>query len=303
MFERFTEEARQVIVRAQEEARTLGHSYIGTEHILLGLLREEQDAPDIDQQPLAALGVTLPDARERVVRIVGHGQDVSAGQIPFTPRAKKVLELALREALALGHNWIGPEHVLLGIAREGEGVASRVLLELDVDEEGIRRQVVGRLANAPGPPRAVMRTHVAQIPMDPAWLEGLIGVLATLDEQIRDELGREPDLSDLLLTIACAGQLPAGQALQELGIDLDALWSTLERTRLRLTAEREALIRRLGEVRQQKELAIEKQQFDDAARFRDEQRELTLQLKRGANFEDDILREVRRRLGLSDEES
>jgi ATP-dependent Clp protease ATP-binding subunit ClpA len=293
MFERFTQEARQVVVWAQEEARSLGHNYIGTEHVLLGLLRQEQDGRDGDQQPLGRLGVTLSEARERIVRIVGHGEGMPSGQIPFTPRAKKVLELALREALGLGHNWIDPDHILLGITREGEGVASRVLLELDVDSESIRREVVGRLANAPHRQRAI----------DPAWFDGLVGVLGTLADQIRGELGREPDLSDLLLTIACARQRPAGQALRELGIDLDALWSTLERTRLRLLEEREDLIRKIGEVRQKKDLAIEEQRFDEAAQFRDRQRELTIQLNRGANFEDDVLREVRRRLGLSEEDS
>ena len=298
MFERFTEEAREVVVFAQEEARSLTHSYIGTEHILLGLLRQEQTRPG-GTQPLQALGVSLTDARERIVRIVGRGEGMPAEQIPFTPRAKKVLELALREALSLGHNWIGPEHILLGIEREGDGVAIRVLLDLDLDSKAIRGRVLEELANAPLRPRMVRARRQAQMPMDPAWFDGLIGVLATLADQIREELGREPDLSDLLLTIACTQHRPAGQALRELGVDLDVLWSTLERSRLRLAEEREALIRRIDEVRTNKELAIENQQFDEAARFRDEQRELTAQLKEGADVEEDLLSEVRRRLGLS----
>src|SRR5207245_1311611 len=125
MFERFTERARQVVVLAQEEARTLKHNYIGTEHILLGLLREEEG---LAARVLESLDITVERVRAQVVRIVGSGEEVTSGQIPFTPRAKKVLELALREALSLGHNYIGTEHILLGLVRENEGVAARILL-------------------------------------------------------------------------------------------------------------------------------------------------------------------------------
>src|SRR5262249_25624389 len=126
MFERFTERARQVVVLAQEEARTLKHNYIGTEHILLGLLREEEG---LAARVLESLDITVERVRAQVVRIVGSGEEVTSGQIPFTPRAKKVLELALREALSLGHNYIGTEHILLGLVRENEGVAPRILLD------------------------------------------------------------------------------------------------------------------------------------------------------------------------------
>ena len=130
MFERFTERARQVVVLAQEEARTLKHNYIGTEHILLGLLREEEG---LAARVLESLDITVERVRAQVVRIVGSGEEVTSGQIPFTPRAKKVLELALREALSLGHNYIGTEHILLGLVRENEGVAARILLDFDAD--------------------------------------------------------------------------------------------------------------------------------------------------------------------------
>ena len=119
MFERFTERARQVVVLAQEEARILKHNYIGTEHILLGLLREKEG---LAARVLESLDITVERVRAQVVRIVGSGEEVTSGQIPFTPRAKKVLELALREALSLGHNYIGTEHILLGLVRENEGV-------------------------------------------------------------------------------------------------------------------------------------------------------------------------------------
>ena len=146
MFERFTERALQVVVLAQDEARLLKHDYIGTEHLLLGLLREEEG---LAARVLDALDVTVEEVRAEVARIVGPGEEVTTGQIPFTPRAKKVLELALREALSLGHDYIGTEHVLLGIARENQGVASQILVDRGVDGERLRREVIGFLGGAP----------------------------------------------------------------------------------------------------------------------------------------------------------
>ena len=137
MFERFTERARQVVVLAQDEARLLKHNYIGTEHLLLGLLREEEG---IAARVLESLDITLEEVRVQVARIIGEGEGSLRGQIPFTPRAKKVLELALREGLALGHDYIGTEHILLGLVRENEGVAARILLDFDADAEKIRKE-------------------------------------------------------------------------------------------------------------------------------------------------------------------
>jgi ATP-dependent Clp protease ATP-binding subunit ClpC len=145
VFERFTEPARQVVVLAQDEARTLNHNYIGTEHLLLGLLREEDG---LGARVLQSLGITLGEVRAQVARIVGQGEIVSPGQIPFTPRAKKVLELSMREALALGHNYIGTEHILLGLMSENEGVACRILLDFDADADKIRGEVI-RLLGGP----------------------------------------------------------------------------------------------------------------------------------------------------------
>jgi ATP-dependent Clp protease ATP-binding subunit ClpA len=139
VFQRFTESGRQAIVLAQDEARALKHNYIGTEHILLGLLRERED---LAAGVLASLGITLEGVRAQVARIVGEGGEVTAGQIPFTPRAKKVLELALREGLALGDNHIGTEHILLGIVRENEGVAARIMRDDGVDADRIRERVL-----------------------------------------------------------------------------------------------------------------------------------------------------------------
>jgi ATP-dependent Clp protease ATP-binding subunit ClpC len=142
MFERFTESARQAVVLAQDEARALRHDYIGTEHILLGMLREEQG---LAARVLGPLGITIEAARTRVIAVVGRGDEVTYGQMPFTPRAKKVLELSLREALSLGHEYIGTEHILLGLVRENAGVASRVLYEFDVSARRAAEEVAAAL--------------------------------------------------------------------------------------------------------------------------------------------------------------
>jgi ATP-dependent Clp protease ATP-binding subunit ClpC len=145
VFERFTEPARQVVVLGQDEARALKHNYIGTEHLLLGLLRQEEGGA---ARALESLDVTLEEARAQVARIIGQGDEVTGGQVPFTPRAKKVLELAMREALSLGHNYIGPEHILLGLVREGEGVAARILVDFDVTADAVRNAVIATLGGA-----------------------------------------------------------------------------------------------------------------------------------------------------------
>ena len=166
MFERFTDRARRVVVLAQEEARLLNHNYIGTEHILLGLIHEGEG---VAAKALESLGISLEAVRAQVEEIIGHGGTAPSGHIPFTPRAKKVLELSLREALQLGHNYIGTEHILLGLIREGEGVAAQVLVKLGADLSRVapaghpaavrlrrvRRKVRRRAAAPrPRPPRA-----------------------------------------------------------------------------------------------------------------------------------------------------
>ncbi|MGZ5409173.1 MAG: Clp protease N-terminal domain-containing protein, partial [Aeromicrobium sp.] len=156
MFERFTDRARRVVVLAQEEARMLSHNYIGTEHILLGLIHEGEG---VAAKALESLDISLEAVRGQVEDIIGQGQQAPSGHIPFTPRAKKVLELSLREALQLGHNYIGTEHILLGLIREGEGVAAQVLVKLGADLNRVRQQVIqlvsgfqGKEAEAAGAP-------------------------------------------------------------------------------------------------------------------------------------------------------
>ena len=162
MFERFTERARQVVVLAQDEARALGHGYIGTEHLLLGILREEEG---LGAQVLATLGVTDVEVRDGVARIAGRGDEFPTGQIAFTPHAKRTLELSLREALSLGHNYIGTEHLLLGLVRDNQGVGPQVLLELGVDGETVRGEVI-RMLSGPAPP-----SHAADVAYQRAFGE------------------------------------------------------------------------------------------------------------------------------------
>ena len=147
MFEKFTDKARRVVVLAQEEAKLLNHNYIGTEHILLGLIHEGEG---VAAKALEALGINLEQVREQVQDIIGQGQQSPSGHIPFTPRAKKVLELSLREALQLGHSYIGTEHLLLGLIREGEGVAAQVLTKLGADTNKVRQQVIQLLSGYQG---------------------------------------------------------------------------------------------------------------------------------------------------------
>jgi len=146
MFERFSDRARRVVVLAQEEARLLNHNYIGTEHILLGLIHEGEG---VAAEALGSLGISLEAVRAQVQEIIGHGGQEPFGHIPFTPRAKKVLEFSLREALQLGHDYIGTEHILLGLIREGEGVGAQVLVKLGADPARVRQEVV-RLVSGEG---------------------------------------------------------------------------------------------------------------------------------------------------------
>jgi ATP-dependent Clp protease ATP-binding subunit ClpA len=168
MFERFTDRARRVVVLAQEEARLLNHNYVGTEHLLLGLIHE---AEGVAAKALELLGIRLEVVRAQVEQIVGRGQRAPTGHIPFTPRAKKVLELSLREAKQLGHNYIGTEHILLGLIREGEGVAAHVLVKLGADLSRARGQVIGLLSGDAGTEEAAARTRLVRMTVPDDLLE------------------------------------------------------------------------------------------------------------------------------------
>jgi ATP-dependent Clp protease ATP-binding subunit ClpA len=179
MFERFTERARRVVVFAQEEARELNHSYIGTEHLLLGLMR---DTDSVAARALQELEIRRDAVREQVTEIIGRGKRSPSGHIPFTPRAKKVLELSLREALQLNHNYIGTEHILLGLVREGEGVAAQVLIKLGGSLSRVRDKVIELAPPGTGEGPELsgqLRRSVMRGP-----LEGLTRRLEAMDERL-----------------------------------------------------------------------------------------------------------------------
>ena len=193
MFERFTDRARRVVVLAQEEARMLHHNYIGTEHILLGLIHEGEG---VAAKALESLGISLDAVRQQVEEIIGQGQQTPSGHIPFTPRAKKVLELTRREAEQLGHNYIGTEHILLGLIREGNGVAAQVLVMLGADLNRVRLTVIQLLHGHPAREPVSTRSAAQELRLPP-------GLQARLDEveqrlaAIEQRLGTGPDTSDL----------------------------------------------------------------------------------------------------------
>jgi ATP-dependent Clp protease ATP-binding subunit ClpA len=197
MFERFTDRARRVVAQAQEEARMLDHGYIGTEHILLGLISEGEG---VGARALDSLGISLDAVRQQVEEIIGRGQHAPTGHIPFTPRAKKVLELSLREALQLGHNYIGTEHILLGLIHEGDGVAAQVLVRLGADLNRVREQVIQLLDG-----------HSAEEPVSAPFFAGELGLpvvksrLEMVEQRltaIEQRVGTGPDTSDLNEQIA-----------------------------------------------------------------------------------------------------
>ena len=191
MFERFSDRARRVVVMAQEEARMLDHNYIGTEHLLLGLIREGEG---VAAMTLESLGVRLDAVRHQVEEIVGRGQQMPSGHIPFTKRAKKALELALPESQQLGHNYIGTEHILLGLLREGEGVAAQVLVKLGADLNRVRQQVIQLLHGYQGPQPA----RVGMAAAVTGEGSGLERRLAAIEGWV----GMRPDMSDLDQEIA-----------------------------------------------------------------------------------------------------
>jgi hypothetical protein len=234
MFERFTERARRSVVLAQEEARKLDHGYIGTEHLLLGLIREGEG---VAARALESLGISLEIACEQVVARVGRGQRPPSGHIPFTERAKRVLELSLRESGQLGHRYIGTEHLLLAIVREGDGVAAQVLAGLGADLDRVRQQVIelvrGHAGEGPrsGPRRRAGPGSGPAEDVRPddditSWLEALGPRLEAIERWV----GMRPDVDDL---------------------DQD-----------------------VARVRREKEAAIDVQNFEDAVRLRDLEREL-----------------------------
>jgi ATP-dependent Clp protease ATP-binding subunit ClpA len=237
MFERFTDRARRVVVLAQEEARMLNHNYIGTEHLLLGLIHEGNG---VAATALESLGISLDAVRQQVEEIIGQGQQAPSGHIPFTPRAKKVLELSLREATQLGQDHIGTEHILLGLIREGDGVAAQVLVKLSADLNRVRQQVIqlvhgragedvtgegsglGKRARAQLP--EVTRTRASSLDRRVAAIERWVGMRPDLDQldqeiaQVRREKEAAIDRQDFEASAALRDQekqLLAARAVRE----------------------------------------------------------------------------------------
>jgi ATP-dependent Clp protease ATP-binding subunit ClpC len=201
MFERFTDRARRVVVLAQEEAKMLNHNYIGTEHILLGLIHEGEG---VAAKALESLGISLDAVREQVQDIIGQGQQQPTGHIPFTPRAKKVLELSLREALQLGHNYIGTEHILLGLIREGEGVAAQVLVKLGADLNKVRQQVIQLLSGYQGKEPVGVSGAAQESPSAPQGGSAVLDQFgrnltqAARDNKLDPVIGREKEIERVM---------------------------------------------------------------------------------------------------------
>ncbi len=206
MFERFTDRARRVIELAEEEARVLNHNYVGTEHLLLGLIHEGEG---VAAKALESLGISLEAVRQQVEEIIGEGRQAPSKRIPYTPGAKKALELSLREALQLGHHYIGTEHILLGLIREGEGPAAQVLVNLGGDLNRVRQQVIRLLhgyqdENDPGRVRAALRTGKTGRGKR-KLLSQLLGHLDSIESRlsaIERRVGTGPDVRDLDQEIA-----------------------------------------------------------------------------------------------------
>ncbi|HSC59058.1 MAG TPA: Clp protease N-terminal domain-containing protein, partial [Gemmatimonadales bacterium] len=201
MFERFTDRARRVVVLAQEEARMLNHNYIGTEHILLGLIHEGEG---VAAKALESLGISLEAVRQQVEEIIGQGQQAPSGHIPFTPRAKKVLELSLREALQLGHNYIGTEHILLGLIREGEGVAAQVLVKLGADLNRVRQQVIQLLSGYQGKETAAAGGPAEGTPSTSLVLDqfGRNLTQAARESKLDPVIGREKEIERVMQVLS-----------------------------------------------------------------------------------------------------
>jgi len=201
MFERFTDRARRVVVLAQEEARMLSHNYIGTEHILLGLIHEGEG---VAAKALESLGISLEAVRAQVEEIIGQGQQAPSGHIPFTPRAKKVLELSLREALQFGHNYIGTEHILLGLIREGEGDAAQVLVKLGADLNRVRQQVIQLLSGFQGKETASASTAPEGAPSSSLVLDqfGRNLTQAAREGKLDPVIGRESEIERVMQVLS-----------------------------------------------------------------------------------------------------
>ena len=299
MFERFTERARQVVVLAQEEARILKHNYIGTEHILLGLLREEEG---LAARVLESLDITVERVRAQVVRIVGSGEVLADGLFPLTPRCRTVLEHALQVATRFGHGHIGTEHLLIGLVREREGVAARILVVFDVDPDKVRSEVVRMLARPDDTPRAV---DELKPPADSGDLAaGASRLIEPLARPIEGQLGRPADAGDLLVALASIPEGLVGRALAGLGIGPEVLSPAVDEARRAHghtgLLPPSALTGEIDTVRKERFAKLAAQHFEEASELRQRERQLVDQARElEQRALDDALAETRKRLGLT----
>ena len=247
MFERFTERARRVVVLAQDEARMLNHDWIGTEHLLLGLIGE---GGGVAARALESLGISLDAVRRQVEEVIGQGEQAPPEHMPFTPRAKKVLELAFREARALGHNYIGTEHLLLGLIREGDGVAAQVLVRLGADLNRAREQVIQLLQAGQGDDDVLARVGLLDRRL--AAIERWVGMRPELDDldqeiaQARREKEAAIDRGDFEAAVARRGEEKQGRAARTAREDE---WTEADAGRLSLAGEFARMNAELGRLR------------------------------------------------------
>jgi Clp amino terminal domain, pathogenicity island component len=301
MFERFTDGARNAVVLARMEALVLRHPYIGTEHLLLGLTLEQEG---LAARVLASLGITAERVREHVVRIVSTANQVSSEQIPFTPHAKRVLELALREGLRFGTNQIATEHILLGLLGEEDGGAVGILVELEVEDETIRTQLVSRLVDPRSEPGLDTRPgRATRHPVDQSWFGALGAHVNMLAKEIRRDLDRDPDPGDLLIALARAPNTLVAAALAELGVDCAALIGAVARARAKVADADRELPQRILEVTREKDRAIEARDLQQADRLREQERDLTRRQRArdDAVLLPEVLTEIRRSLHIQDQ--
>jgi hypothetical protein len=301
MFERFTDGARNAVVLARMEALVLRHPYIGTEHLLLGLTLEQEG---LAARVLASLGITAERVREQVLRILSTANRVSSEQIPFTPHAKRVLELALREGLRFGTNQIATEHVLLGLLGDEDGGAVGILVELEVEAETIRAQLLSRLVDPRSEPGLDTRPgRATRHPVDQCWFGALGAHVNMLAKEIRRDLERDPDPGDLVIALARAPNTLVAAALEELGVDPAGLPAVVDRARAEVADADRELPQRILEVTLEKKRAIEAREFEQADRLREQQRDLTRRQRArdDAVLLPEVLTEIRRSLHIPDQ--
>lgn len=293
MFERFTQRGRSALLLAQEEARSRRHEHMGTEHILLGVLRESGDAASA----LGLLGVTLNLARAEVEAMLGRGERFDHNPIPFTANAKFAVEKAVHEALLWGEQRVDPEHILLALQHNSACAGARILRQLGADPASVRSGVIDRLTRPGARFGRRAERGVERGAIDPGFFDELGGVFERVGTAIHQELGRAPDSADLLLLLGSIPHTPLAHVLTELGVDPDRLRAVIKHSRQQVAGER-AHIEKLYELRQKKQQAIAKQDFPLAANLRDQEQALVARIRATYPVSEELIRQILDRLGV-----